>query len=58
MINDKKQILQTFGISTTSYISLMANIDRNDSAYVRIWNLRDMIIPITHVTMQYTKTTD
>ena len=58
LINDKKQILQTFGISTTSYISLMANIDRNDSAYVRIWNLRDMIIPITHVTMQYTKTTD
>ena len=58
LINDKEQILQTFGISTTSYISLMANIDRNDSAYVRIWNLRNTIFPITHVIMQYTKTTD
>lgn len=58
LINDKEQMLQTFGISTTSYISLMANIDRNDSAYVRIWNLRNTIFPITHVIMQYTKTTD
>ena len=58
LINDKEQILQTFGISTTSYISLMGNIDRNDSAYVRVWNLRNMIFPITNVIIQYTKTTD
>ena len=58
LINDKEQILQTFGISTTSYISLMGNIDRNDSSYVRVWNLRNMIFPITHVIIQYTKTTD
>ena len=58
LINDKEQILQTFGIFTTSYIPLMANINRNDSAYVRVWNLRNMTFPITHVIMQYTKTTD
>ena len=58
LINDKEQILQTFGISTTSYITLMGNIDRNDSVYVRVWNLRNMFFPITHVIMQYTKTTD
>lgn len=58
LIDDKEQIIQAFIISNTSYMSVMGNVDIIDSNYVRIWSMRNTICPITHVIIQYTKTTD
>lgn len=58
LIDDKERIIQTFIISNLLYMPIMGNADRDGSNYVRIWSMRSTICDITHVIIQYTKTTD
>lgn len=58
LIDDKERIIQTFVIANLLYMPIMGNVDRDGSNYVRIWSMRSTICDITHVVIQYTKTTD
>lgn len=58
LINDKKQILQTFVIADDLCMPVIGNISKNSSNYVRIWSMRSIGNTITNVSIQYTKTTD
>ena len=58
LIDDKEQIIQAFVVHSLSYMSVMGNTDRDASNYIRIWNMRNTTLNITHVVIQYTKTID
>ena len=58
LINDKEQIIQSFVVGNVTYMPIMGDVDKDGSNYVRIYSMRNTVFDITHVIIQYTKTTD